>query len=162
MARLQSGRAYSTTPSALQTPRPILKINSENYSETELVFDKPQEHAHLRASRTAIAHNLNIHPSPPGQNLGPPGQAKNSEKDRGVRASVSWGDTLNIRFNIIEGNKNLDFEQPLLIHTETKLPTPNVYLMLSALAIDTSKRELLYSTHWTHPVPTNDKILINV
>ena len=119
------------------------------------MYDKPQEHAHLRARRTAIAHNLNIQPSPPGQ-------AENREKDRGVRGSVSWGDTLNIRFNILEGNNNLDYEQPLLIHTETKLPKPNVYLMLSALAIDTSKKELLYSTHWTHPVPTNEIFLIDV
>ena len=50
---LRSGRAYSTLSSELQHPRPILKINSEDHSEPELVFSKPQTDAHVRASRIA-------------------------------------------------------------------------------------------------------------
>ena len=125
------------------------------------MLDKPQENAHKRANITANEHQLNIHPSPPGQNLSPPGHEENRQKERGVRASVTWGDTLKIRFNILEGNKNLDYEQPLLIHTESKLPKPNVYLMLSALAVDTSQRELIYETHWSSPAPINEKLILD-
>ena len=158
---LRSGRAYHIKPSALQTLRPILKVNLEDYSETELVFDKPQENAHKRANLTASKRRLSTQQSPLGQNICPPGHEENRQKDRGVRASVTWGDTLKIRFNILEGNKNLDYEQPLLIHTESKLPKPNVYLMLSALAVDTSQRELIYETHWSSPAPINEKLILD-
>ena len=158
---LRSGRAYHINPSALQTLRPILKVSLEDYSETELVFDKPQENAHKRANLTASKRRLSTQQSPLGQNICPPGHEENRQKDRGVRASVTWGDTLKIRFNILEGNKNLDYEQPLLIHTESKLPKPNVYLMLSALAVDTSQRELIYETHWSSPAPINEKLILD-
>jgi hypothetical protein len=69
--------------------------------------------------------------------------------------SVEWTDTLTVRF--IQGEDIRDFAQKLLVHTESScvLP-PTSYLMLCSLGIDTSPRELMYTSTWSSPNLSND------
>ena len=58
----------------------------------------------------------------------------------------------------ISGNEILDYHQPVIDQTEMQNDmTPTIYLMLSSLALDTSRREILYRTYWSEPMPNNDR-----
>ena len=66
-----------------------------------------------------------------------------------------WNSELQIRF--ITPGKNFDYQQPLIDQLEIQSNmTPTIYLMLSSVALDTSRQELLYKTYWSHPLSSND------
>jgi hypothetical protein len=90
---------------------------------------------------------------PPGHSSQFPGHGVNR-----VKKSIEWNDTLTIRF--IQGENIRDYGQKLLVHTESScvLP-PTSYLMLGALGIDTSPRELMYTSTWSSPNLSNDILL---
>jgi hypothetical protein len=89
---------------------------------------------------------------PPGHDLQFPGHGVNK-----VKSNVKWNDNLEIRF--LQGEDIREYSQKLLVHTESScvLP-PTSYLMLSAIGIDTSARELMYSSTWSSPSLSNDII----
>ena len=90
---------------------------------------------------------------PPGHGSQFPGHGVNR-----VKKSIGWNDNLNIRF--IQGEDIRDYGQKLLVHTESScvLP-PTSYLMLGAIGIDTSPKELMYKSTWSSPNLSNDVLL---
>ena len=148
MHRLRSGRAYLGLPSALSHPRSILKTKTEDSLEPDLLLNKPP--AYTRAYETAKAHGLasvQIH-------LGTELEMTKIPKLKLTKRSF--------RFHIKTGNAILDYYQPV-IDQEDKVILQNditstVYLMLTSLALDTSRREILHRTYWSEPMPSNDQV----
>ena len=89
----------------------------------------------------------------PGHDLNLPGHGLNKVTPK----SIKWSDNLEIRF--LQGNDIREYKQTLLVHTESScVIPPTTYLMLSALGVDTSARELLYSSSWSSPSLVNDVV----
>ena len=90
---------------------------------------------------------------PPGHDLQFPGHGVNKVTPKSIR----WSDDVLVRF--LQGEDIREYKQKLLVHTESScVIPPTTYLMLSAIGVDTSARELIYSSSWSSPSLANDVI----
>jgi hypothetical protein len=137
---LRYGRAYFSLLTQPE-PRSILR-NSCSLQQTT-----PPSQSPIESEAQPIV-------KPPGHDSQFPGHGVNRVKSK----SIKWSDNLNIRF--IQGEDIREYDQKLLVHTESScvLP-PTSYLMLSAIGIDTSSKELMYKSTWSSPNLSNDVIL---
>ena len=120
------------------------------------MLNKPP--AYIRAYETAKAHGLASVLRPPGHSAGSDKNNKTNSDKNNKNIGVHWNKNLTIRFHI-SGNEILDYHQPVIDQTEMQNNmTPTIYLMLSSLALDTSRREILYRTYWSEPMPNNDRV----
>jgi hypothetical protein len=89
----------------------------------------------------------------PGHDSDFPGHGVNKVTPK----SIQWSDDLLVRF--LQGKDIREYKQTLLVHTESScVIPPTTYLMLSAIGVDTSARELIYSSSWSSPSLVNDVV----
>ena len=74
---------------------------------------------------------------------------KNSNK------KLKFDDQLTVRFHT--GNQFQDYRQEVLIHPILK-PSTKTFVMLSAIGIDCSNKEMLYKVNWSSPNKVNSEI----
>ena len=119
----------------------------------DLVLSDPHPVEHIHASAIANSHIT----EPPGQrSTSPPGHDSESDKNRGVRTNLSWNQNLSIRF--IAGNDIYERIQPVIYHTSLDPVPTQQFLMLCAMSLDMSKKELLYNVQWSYPRSMNDRV----
>jgi hypothetical protein len=131
-------------------PRSILKKSRSECSlpQTLLPLQSP-----IVASENQPRVKVTSASKLPGHDLDLPGHGLNTVTPK----SIKWNENLEIRF--LQGNDIREFQQTLLVHTESScVIPPTTYLMLSTIGVDTSARELLYTSSWSSPSLVNDVV----
>ena len=153
---LRFGRSYSANTNSLpnlacKTPKPLLKISRKFY-EAGATPEDHQTAAYKRACLAAESHGLKIR-SVLSETSRPPGHVPQVKK---CVNKVNWDETVSVREFPGTKDKDIDTTQPLPDSTPVATPDSICYVMTCIIGLDSSKRELLYLAHNSHPSPLNE------
>ena len=148
---LRFGRSYSANTDSSPKLASLLKISREIYKDGARPEDY-QAAAYKRACLAAESHGLDLR-SVLSETSRPPWHVPPVKK---CVNKVTWDEIVSVREFSGTTDNDVDLTQPLLDSTPVATPDSVCYIMTCIIGLDSSKRELLYLAHNSHPSPLNE------